>query len=173
MKEWERVFRTGDPANDWRQAEAWRHEGWQRGVALQADPLPEGGYRVYAAPGYAQQMQQTGAMQLYVQNVQAGATQQAGAYPNPQALAHVGCHMCQRAVPVKHASITWNVGALVVRFHKTAEGMFCKKCTSELFWKYTAISFFCGWWGVISFVMTIINIPMNIAAYISSRSLPD
>lgn len=152
MKEWERVFRTGDLATDWRQAEAWRHEAWQRGVALQSDPLPDGGYRVYPA--------QT-------------AMQHAGYAAGYAAVHNDGCFMCRRNVPTKHASITWNVGAIAIRFHKTAEGMFCKQCTSSLFWKYTAISFFFGWWGVISFVMTLINIPMNIMAYVSSRSLPD
>ena len=106
MKEWERIFRTGDMATDWRQAEAWRHEAWQRGVALQSDPLPDGGYRVYAAQT---QPMQRAAMQYAAQPI--AIQQMGGAYPNPMALVDNGCHLCRRAVPTKHASITrWRCG---------------------------------------------------------------
>jgi hypothetical protein len=34
------------------------------------------------------------------------------------------------------------------------------------------ISFFFGWWGVISFFWTLITLPMNVITYIGALSLP-
>ena len=66
-----------------------------------------------------------------------------------------------------------NVGVIVIRFPKTIKGWLCKRCISSCFWRMTTITFFFGWWGVISFFYSLVSIPMNIANYIGASGLPD
>ena len=37
----------------------------------------------------------------------------------------------------------------------------------------TTITFFLGWWGIISFFYSLVSIPMNIINYLGALSLPD
>ncbi len=37
----------------------------------------------------------------------------------------------------------------------------------------TTITFFFGWWGILSFFYSLYSIPQNILVYLGSRSLPD
>ncbi|APR87977.1 hypothetical protein A7982_13326 [Minicystis rosea] len=89
------------------------------------------------------------------------------------AMAHTGCEMCGRDAPVKQVTFMQNVGLLVTRFPKTVQGQLCKRCISSCFWRMTTISFFFGWWGVISFFYTLVSIPVNIVNYLGALSLPD
>jgi hypothetical protein len=67
----------------------------------------------------------------------------------------------------------WNVGVLVMRFHKTLNGNLCKRCVSSKFWEYMAITSIFGWWGVISFFVNLVAIPMNLISYFGAWGLPD
>ena len=58
-----------------------------------------------------------------------------------------------------------------MRFSKNAKGAFCKDCTNRFFWTYTGISLFLGWWGIISFFVTLFIIPNNIIRYLGTLSL--
>jgi hypothetical protein len=66
-----------------------------------------------------------------------------------------------------------NVGVIVVRFPRTVRGLLCKRCISQYFWRMTAITFFFGWWGVISFFYSLVSIPMNVVNFLGASSLPD
>jgi hypothetical protein len=66
-----------------------------------------------------------------------------------------------------------NIGAIIIRFPKTVSGELCKRCISSYFWKMTTITFFFGWWGIISFFYTLVSIPANIGNFLGARSLPD
>jgi len=66
-----------------------------------------------------------------------------------------------------------NVGVIVMRFPKTVRGMLCKRCISSCFWRMTTITFFFGWWSVLSFFHSLVAIPANIGTFLASRSLPD
>lgn len=83
------------------------------------------------------------------------------------------CQACMRYAPVKHVKFMQNIGLLIIRFPSSIQGFLCKRCISQYFWKMTAISFFFGWWGVISFFYTLVTIPMNIATFVGARDLPD
>ncbi|HYQ45374.1 MAG TPA: hypothetical protein VER11_25485 [Polyangiaceae bacterium] len=88
------------------------------------------------------------------------------------AIVHTNCQKCGELRPVKHVQFQQNIGLLIVRFPKTLSGALCKPCISGVFWEYTLITLFLGWWGVISFFSTLIAIPTNIVQFIQSRSLP-
>jgi hypothetical protein len=82
------------------------------------------------------------------------------------------CQSCGVEAPTKHVVFYQNIGALVMRFHKEIEGNLCKSCIHKYFWEFTLITLFLGWWGVISFVMTLFfYIPNNIIRYLLSLSL--
>ena len=85
---------------------------------------------------------------------------------------HTNCQKCGELRPVKYVTFRQNIGLLVMRIPKTLSGALCKSCIGGVFWQYTLISLFLGWWGVISFFVTLVAIPTNIATFIQSRRLP-
>ncbi len=74
---------------------------------------------------------------------------------------------------MRHVKFSQNIGLIILRFPKTIEGMLCKACISHWFWKMTLISFFFGWWGVISFFYSLVSIPVNLVNYLGALSLPE
>ncbi len=91
----------------------------------------------------------------------------------PTALVAPGCQCCGRSAPTKNVSFMWNIGAIILRFHKTLSGNFCKRCISKTFWEYMLITTFLGWWGLISFFVNLVAIPMNLIAYFGAMGLPE
>lgn len=154
---WNQVIRTGDPEADRRMLETARAQAAGQGMMLDVRPLAEGGFQVTAMAPYAPP-----------------ATALAPAYPAQ--VAHVGqnpgCQVCGRHAPTKHVTFMQNVGAIVIRFPRTIRGYLCRSCIDRYFWKYTLITFFFGWWGVISFFYSLVSIPTNIVQFLSSRKLP-
>jgi hypothetical protein len=65
-----------------------------------------------------------------------------------------------------------NVGVLIMRFTRTVTGFLCKKCIDESFVRTSLISFFFGWWGVVSFFVTLFTLPLNVVTWLRSLSLP-
>jgi hypothetical protein len=61
-----------------------------------------------------------------------------------------------------------NIGVLVIRFPKTINGHLCKFCIDQSFFKMTAITMLLGWWGMISFVYSLVSIPVNVFNWIGS-----
>jgi hypothetical protein len=90
-----------------------------------------------------------------------------------QPLVTTRCQACQRVAPTKQVTFMQNIGALIIRFPKTIRGELCKRCISKYFWEMTTITFFFGWWGIISFFYTLVSIPQNIAQFLGARDLPD
>jgi hypothetical protein len=64
------------------------------------------------------------------------------------------CQSCGVEAPTKYVAFYQNIGALVMRFHKSIEGNLCKRCIHKYFWEFTPITFFAGWWGTISLFVT-------------------
>lgn len=92
--------------------------------------------------------------------------------PHPHARPAGGvCEACGVVGPTKQVNITYNVGALVVRFHKTMSGQLCKRCISDYFWRYSLTTMFFGWWGVISFVVSLVTLPVNAFYWLSSLGM--
>ncbi len=81
------------------------------------------------------------------------------------------CEACLRAAPTKQVAFYQNIGALVMRFHKTLKGNLCRQCIDKYFWEYTLYTLFLGWWGVISLIVTPFFLLNNVIRYLGSRSL--
>ena len=81
------------------------------------------------------------------------------------------CQNCGREAPTRYVEFYQNIGALVMRFHKSVEGDMCKDCINGYFWPFTGITLVLGWWGLISFLVTPIMLLNNIARYVGSLGL--
>jgi hypothetical protein len=66
-----------------------------------------------------------------------------------------------------------NIGMLVIRFPRTRTGQMCRRCIDSTFWSYTLVTAFLGWWGMISFIYSMISIPTNIINYLGALKLPE
>lgn len=76
------------------------------------------------------------------------------------------CQDCGVEAETKYVAFYQNIGALVMRFHRSINGQLCKSCIHKHFWGMTSITAFLGWWGVISFVVTPFFLLNNIGRYI-------
>ena len=81
------------------------------------------------------------------------------------------CQNCGREAPTRYVEFFQNIGALVMRFHKSVEGELCKDCINGYFWRFTGITLVLGWWGLISLMVTPIMLLNNIARYVGSLGL--
>jgi hypothetical protein len=156
---WETVIRTGDPAADGTALEDARRLASSQGLVVQASPLPGGGYHVRAFAG-APGLPAPGAVGPW--QASAPALNTAGTF----------CQLCHRNAEVRQVTLMRNIGVLVIRFPRTLSGLLCRHCVDKYFWEYTAVTMFLGWWGLISFVYTLIALPTNFVGYLRTRSLP-
>ena len=60
---------------------------------------------------------------------------------------------------------------LIMRREQHTSGSLCRNCIDKIFWKYTFTNLLLGWWGVISFFMTIIFLLGNTYAYLTALKL--
>lgn len=79
---------------------------------------------------------------------------------------HVICQHCGIEAPTKYVAFYQNIGLLVMRFSKSAEGNMCKPCVHSTFWSMTATTLVLGWWGIISFIMNIFFVLNNVFRYL-------
>jgi hypothetical protein len=77
------------------------------------------------------------------------------------------CQGCGVEAETKNVAFRQNIGAVFVRFPSMVEGRFCKSCVNKYFLKMTATTFFVGWWGMISMVVTPFILINNIGTYLS------
>ena len=75
------------------------------------------------------------------------------------------CQDCGVEAETKYVSFRQNIGALFVRFHRSVEGNLCKSCIHKHFWGMSTKTFFLGWWGTISFIVTPIFLVNNVGRY--------
>ena len=95
------------------------------------------------------------------------------ARPEPAPQVHMAtpggeCQLCGRVGPTKHVHLMQNIGVVIIRFPKTIDGHLCKFCIDQSFFKMTAITMLLGWWGLISFVYSLVSIPVNVFNWIGS-----
>jgi hypothetical protein len=155
---WETTIRTGDPNADLRALEEARAHAQTQGLVVQASPLPQGGWHVRAMPPAAM---------AYAPPASAGY-----AAPGHVPAGAGQCQLCGRAAATKQVTLMRNIGCVVLRFPRTIRGALCRHCIDKYFWEYTTVSFFLGWWGIISFFTTLVAIPANVVAFFGSRNLP-
>ena len=77
------------------------------------------------------------------------------------------CQCCGLEAPTKYVEFYQNIGALVMRVHKSIKGNLCKRCIHKHFWSFTAVNMTLGWWGMISFFMNCGFMINNIARYLA------
>jgi hypothetical protein len=82
------------------------------------------------------------------------------------------CQACGRVGPTKSATFMQNIGVIIIRFPKTISGHLCKFCIDKYALQYTAITMLFGWWGVISFIYSLIAIPVNTIHWLRSIGMP-
>lgn len=81
------------------------------------------------------------------------------------------CQSCGVEAPCKHTEFHQNIGAFVLRFHRSAKGNLCKNCIHKHFWQMTFINATLGWWGVISFFVTPVFILINVFHYLAALGM--
>ena len=82
------------------------------------------------------------------------------------------CQACGRQAPSKYVEFYQNIGALVMRFHKSLKGNLCRQCIDKYFWEYTLYTLFLGWWGMISLIVTPFLLVNNIVRYLFCLGMP-
>lgn len=82
------------------------------------------------------------------------------------------CELCGRAAETSQVGFTRNIGAIFLNFSRTTHGNMCRFCVERYFWRYTVVSLLFGWWGVTSFFVNAVWVPINIACYLRCLGLP-
>jgi hypothetical protein len=82
------------------------------------------------------------------------------------------CQDCGIEAPTRYVEFYQNIGALVMRFHKSIKGNLCKSCLHKRFWEFTLTNLLLGWWGVISLVVTPFFILNNVGRYLICLGMP-
>jgi hypothetical protein len=91
--------------------------------------------------------------------------------PAPAPVRGTVCRSCGVEGPVRLVTFRQNMGLLIVRRSRSIRGNLCKHCAHDYFWQFTTVTLFMGWWGVISFFVTLFNLPANIIAYLGTLTL--
>jgi hypothetical protein len=92
---------------------------------------------------------------------------QAESAPAPPGVAR--CDSCGTLGPVGRVEFHQNIGALIVRFHKSVKGNVCPECAKKHFQELTLTTLVGGWWGIISFFMTPFILVNNVLQYLSYK----
>jgi hypothetical protein len=82
------------------------------------------------------------------------------------------CSECGAGAPTRWFEFNENIGMFFARTSRSLEGHLCRDCMSKTFLVYTARTLFLGWWGMISFAMTLVFLPANVAWYLGGIGLP-
>jgi hypothetical protein len=82
------------------------------------------------------------------------------------------CQACQRVCATSRVTLMQNIGFVIARQSKNLTAELCRECGLKMANEMTLITFFFGWWGVISFILTPIILITNVVAMSKLRSLP-
>jgi len=93
---------------------------------------------------------------------EAYAPPQADLNQAPQASASiVTCGICRRDPPLGQATLSANIGMLLVRQTRRVSGPMCSGCFGAQYARMTLTNAFLGWWGVISLFVTPVWLTKN------------
>ena len=95
------------------------------------------------------------------------------ASPHPTELLVTACHTCAREGPTKRVKFRQNIGLVLLRFTSAKEGRFCKPCLRHHFWTTSLVTLVFGWWGILSFVVTLYVLPANVLMLLRASRLPE
>lgn len=90
------------------------------------------------------------------------------AYPQQQVSG--GCQLCG-AVPAIQVKLHGHIGMIILQRFLTYRGRFCRDCGVSQFRRVQKQLLLLGWWGFISFFVTIVNIGQNLFTFSRLRSL--
>lgn len=83
------------------------------------------------------------------------------------------CISCHLQAPTKSLVFQQNIGMLFARRTLKMAGPMCRRCARAYFKSYTLTTFFLGWWGTISLVLTPVFIVSNFYQFFKSLGLPE
>lgn len=83
------------------------------------------------------------------------------------------CLLCRRTGPVRQVAFRQNIGVILLRFTKKVEGRLCRRCIESTFSDMTLTTFFGGWWGIISFLVTPFILLSNTLEYSNAIRSPE
>ncbi len=83
------------------------------------------------------------------------------------------CHSCAQEGPTKRVTFRQNIGVVLLRFTTDKEGRFCKTCLRHHFWRTTLVTLVFGWWGLLSFFVTLFILPANVLTMLRAARLPE
>ena len=81
------------------------------------------------------------------------------------------CQSCGLSCDTKYVEFYENLGLVILRYHRSATGNFCKSCIDYYFWTFTGRTMLLGWWGVISLILTPFILLNNLLRFVFSRGL--
>lgn len=82
------------------------------------------------------------------------------------------CEKCGANAPTRSAYFIRHIGLLVMFIHSHVRGRMCRRCIDSAFLVNTGITAALGWWGIISFFVTCVALPVNVIQYLLALSLP-
>jgi hypothetical protein len=82
------------------------------------------------------------------------------------------CEACGAQGPVLTVRYLQNTGMLIMRQSRTVAGELCRGCSGSTFTRMTLHTFFLGWWGMISFVLTPIFLLNNLWYGVQTLRMP-
>ena len=82
------------------------------------------------------------------------------------------CQSCGIEAPAKHVEFHQNIGALVMRYHKSVKGNLCKRCVHKNFWSLTGTTVAIGWLGTISIILAPCFVINNLVRYLGALGMP-
>lgn len=78
------------------------------------------------------------------------------------------CQSCGALAPTRYVQFNQNIGAVILRFHKSIRGRFCRSCIDQYFWEYTLVTLLLGWGSPISLVVAPFHLVNNILRYLGT-----
>jgi hypothetical protein len=152
----------------WFDGTAWTEHVHGAPVASYQAPVQQG----YASvqEGFAPVQQAYSAQTAYTSNQAAYQPVVQGYPPQQQAASYAGCQVCG-ASPALPVLLREHHGMVVMQRFVTYRGQFCRDCGVAQFRHAQSRTLLFGWWGLISFFMTIAALCHNGAVYSKLRAL--
>jgi curved DNA-binding protein CbpA len=81
------------------------------------------------------------------------------------------CQVCGLVLPLKKVKLFQNIGMIFTRQSKFVDANLCKDCIDRYFARFTFVTLVLGWWGMISFFVTIGYLLNNSFVFIKTLSM--
>ncbi|MFT3838136.1 MAG: hypothetical protein QM723_14210 [Myxococcaceae bacterium] len=82
------------------------------------------------------------------------------------------CEVCRDRRPVLRVAYSQNTGLLVMRRTEAVKGQVCRSCSLRTFVRFELHTLFLGWWGLISALVTPIDLVTHFACLLGTLGFP-